>query len=325
MLITRRDPETLTEAIRHFADPSVSFAFVVQLRWPNGVSCPHCKAEKPGLLKTRMIWKCRKCKRQFSVKVGTIFEDSPLGLDKWLPALWLLANAKNGISSYELARSLGVTQKTAWFMLSRIRLAMQTQSFAKLSGTVEADETFIGGKIGNMHKSKKARLKKVGGASHMEAVMGMLARKRGDNHSTVRLAHIATPNKRTIDEAIRANVAPGSHINTDSLQTYEELGKFKWRDTYTHAAVNHAIQYVDGQVHTNGLENFWSLLKRSIRGTYVSVDPFHLFRYLDEQAYRFNNRGDNDFGRFAGVLRAIIGKRLTYAELISADMQPART
>jgi transposase-like protein len=326
MLKQHAAPNTLAEAIRYFADADTSFAFVVQLRWPSGVKCPHCDAEKPSYLTTRRIFKCRECRKQFSVKVGTIFEDSPLGLDKWLPALWLLANAKNGISSYELGRSLGVTQKTAWFMLSRIRLAMQTKSFAKLSGTVEADETFVGGSMKNMHQSKKDRLgNPKGGSGHKEAVMGMLERKSSDKHSTVRLAHVPTVRKDAIDKQVRAHVEKGSNIYTDALETYTKLAAFQWRDTYAHAAVNHAIKYVDGQVHTNGLENFWSLLKRSIKGTYVSVDPFHLFRYLDEQSYRFNNRQENDLARFVGVLRGIVGKRITYAELISADMQPART
>jgi transposase-like protein len=326
MLKQHAAPETLTDAIRHFADPDVGFAFIVQLRWPNGVSCPRCGTASPSYLRSRRIWKCKGCKQQFSVKVGTIFEDSPLGLDKWLPALWLLANAKNGISSYELARALGVTQKTAWFMLSRIRLAMQSKTFAKLSGTVEADETFVGGSIKNMHQSKKDRLgNRRGGSGHKEAVMGMLERKRSDKHSTVRLAHIAAPSRAHIEPELRAHIEAGSNLYTDSAEVYRQLGKFQLRDQVKHAAVDHAIRYVDGQVHTNGLENFWSLLKRSIKGTYVSVDPYHLFRYLDEQAYRFNNRGVNDLGRFVGVLRDVIGKRLTYAELISADMQPART
>src|SRR5260221_1742251 len=150
-----RTPESLSEAIVYFADPDVSLQFLQFLRWPKGVSCYHCKAPKPMFLKTRRIWKCRVCRKQFSVKMGMIFGESPLGLDKWLPAIWLLANAKNGISSYEVARALGVTQKTAWFMLSRIRLAMQSKSFEKLSGEVEADETCIGGKRANMHKSKR--------------------------------------------------------------------------------------------------------------------------------------------------------------------------
>jgi transposase-like protein len=323
MLKQHAAPTTLTEAIRYFADPDVSLAFVVQLRWPSGVTCPHCKAEKPSFLTTRRIFKCLACRKQFSVKVGTIFEDSPLGLDKWLPALWLIANAKNGISSYEMHRALGVTQKTAWFMLHRIRLAMQTKSFAKMSGTVESDESYIGGRRANMHKKRQAKIKS--GHNHMAAVHGMLERKRGTKHSTIRLAHI--PNTRTagMDARVRENVEQGSNLYTDALATYRNLGTRGWRDAYTHAAVDHAIAYVDGQVHTNGLENFWSLLKRTIKGTYIAVDPFHLFRYLDEQAYRFNNREENDLGRFVGVLRDVIGKRLTYAELISADIAPATT
>ena len=325
MLKQHAAPNTLAEAIRYFADADTSLAFVVQLRWPSGAACPRCETADPMYLKSKRIFRCKGCRKDFSVKVGTIFEDSPLGLDKWLPALWLLANAKNGISSYELGRALGVTQKTAWFMLSRIRLAMQTKSFAKLSGTVEADETYIGGKMANMHKSKRAQIKQRGGFGHMESVMGMLERKRSDKHSTVHIAHIPNAKKNTLERQVFNNVEQGATIYTDALASYKELGKFQWKDQYTHAAVDHAIRYVDGQVHTNGLENFWSLLKRSIKGTYVSVDPFHLFRYLDEQAYRFNNRQDNDLGRFIGVLKDVIGKRLTYAELISADMQPVRT
>jgi transposase-like protein len=323
MLKQHASPNTLADAIRYFADADTSFAFVVQMRWPKGVTCPRCSADKPSLIRSRRIWECKACHKQFSIKVGTIFEDSPLGLDKWLPAVWLLANAKNGISSYELARALGVTQKTAWFMLSRIRLGMQAKSFVKMSGTVETDETYIGGRRANMHKKRQANVQS--GSGHMEAVMGMLERKRSGKHSTVRLSHIKNTRTHIIDAEVRANVEVGSAIHTDSLATYRNLAKKGWKDDYIHAAVDHAIAYVDGQVHTNGLENFWSLLKRSIKGTYVSVDPFHLFRYLDEQAYRFNNRGDNDLGRFVGVLKEIVGKRLTYAELISADMQPART
>src|ERR1700719_1362733 len=151
-------PTSLIEEIRYFSDLDVCTDFVANLRWPDGPVCPRCGSTEYSYLTTRRLWKCKGCKKQYSVKLGTIFEDSPLGLDKWLPAIWLLANSKNGISSYELHRALGVTQKTAWFMLSRIRLAMQTKSFTKLKGEVEADETFIGGKRANMHKSKKARV-----------------------------------------------------------------------------------------------------------------------------------------------------------------------
>jgi transposase-like protein len=327
MIAQRNAPQTLSEAIRFFADPDAAFQTIMQLRWPDGnVTCPRCGGEKPLFIRTRYLWTCRECKRQFSAKIGTIFEDSPLGWDKWLPAIWLLANAKNGISSYELARSLGVTQKTGWFMLHRIRLAMQTQSFEKMGGTVELDETYIGGKLKNMHAEKRARRNPRNPHHQMEAVMGMLQRKRGSKHSTVRLAHIENVRANTLDTLVRTNVEPGSNLYTDTLKSYQQLGMFKWkRDGYKHAAVDHAVTYVDGQVHTNGLENFWSLLKRTIRGTYVSVDPFHLFRYLDEQAYRFNNRDGNDWTRFLGVLKDVVRKRLTYNELISADMVPSTT
>ena len=319
MLKQHAAPNTLADAIRYFADADTSLAFVVQLRWPSGVSCPRCETADPMYLKSRRIFRCKGCRKDFSVKVGTIFEDSPLGLDKWLPALWLLANAKNGISSYELGRALGVTQKTAWFMLSRIRLGMQAKTFAKMSGTVEADETYIGGLSRNMHKSKRARLTGTGMAAKV-AVMGLLERKRGQKHSTVRADVVPSTKRTELIPRIEANVAPESSVYTDMHRSYRSLPE----KGYTHAAIDHAVRYVDGQVHTNGLENFWSLLKRSIKGTYV-VDPFHLFRYVDEQAYRFNNREENYLGRFVGVLKDIIGKRLTYAELISADMQPART
>jgi transposase-like protein len=325
MIKAYKQPETLSEAIRYFADAERAFAFVVQLRWPNGVSCPRCGADSPSFLSTRRIFKCKGCRQQFSVKVGTIFEDSPLGLDKWLPALWLLANAKNGISSYELARSLGVTQKTAWFMLSRIRLAMQTRSFNKMSGTVEADETYVGGKRGNMHKSKQKRLNIKSGNQHMEAVLGMLERKRGEKHSRVSLRHIQNTKKAVLNQHIRETVERGTDLYTDAHPTYRRLALVTWGDDFNHAAVDHAEKYVDGQVHTNGIENFWSLLKRSIKGTYVSVDPIHLFRYLDEQTYRFNERHKNDLERFVGVLKDVIGRRLTYSELISTDMVPATT
>jgi transposase-like protein len=317
-------PETLLEAIRYFADPDVSLQFVASLRWPNGATCPVCESKDVSFLKTRRIWKCKACKKQFSVKLGTIFEDSPIGLDKWLPALWMLANCKNGISSYELARALGVTQKTAWFMLHRIRLAMQSKTFRKLGGTVEADECFVGGKRANMHKAKQERIRP-GSTKHMSAVFGMLERKAGDKHASVRLAHVRSTRKYELEQHIRENVEHGSELYTDAHPSYRRLAEVSFGADYKHAAVDHAVAYVDGQVHTNCLENFWSLLKRSIKGTYVSVDPIHLWRYLDEQARRFNERGGTDRERFVSVLRDIIGRRLTYDELTSTDMVPATT
>jgi transposase-like protein len=256
-------------------------------------------------LKSRRVWKCRSCKKQFSVKVGTIFEDSPIGLDKWLAAMWVLANAKNGVSSCEIHRSIGVTQKTAWFMLQKLRLAMQQGSLEKLSGEVEADETYIGGKARNMHKSKRQEKITGRGASGKVAVMGLLER-----HGKIKAKVVPDTKSGTLQVEVRKNVAPGSEIHTDALRPYRGLDP-----EYVHNVVDHAEKYVDGHVHTNGLENFWSLLKRGIKGTYVSVEPYHLFRYLDEQAFRFNERDGEDKDRFSKALGSVAGRRLTYNEL----------
>ena len=311
MGIKRHEPQTLLDAIRHFSDADVCLDFMVSLRWPDGVvKCPICGSDKVTFMASRRLWQCKTQhpKRQFSVKVGTIFEDSPIGLDKWLAVIWMLANDRNGISSYEVARAVGVTQKTAWFMLDRIRLAMQTQTFDKLSGQVEIDETFIGGKARNQHEYKK---KHIGtGGMGKAAVMGLLERHGPDGHSTVRAQVIANVRRKVLGPEVRENVALDTEVFTDALSSYRDLGT-----DYIHNVIDHAESYAEGQVHTNGLENFWSLLKRSIKGTYISIEPFHLFRYLDEQAFRFNNREMSDSQRFAKVAGSVLGKRLTYSEL----------
>ncbi|HEY1602482.1 MAG TPA: IS1595 family transposase [Pirellulales bacterium] len=306
---TKSLPKTLVEAIRHFSDPQVCHDFMVSMRWSNGeVTCPRCDCKKVGFIKTRRTWQCKGCQKQFSVKLGTIFEDSPLGMDKWLPAVWLIANSKNGVSSHELARSLGVTQKTAWFMLHRIRLAMQTGSFNKfLAGEVEVDETFIGGKARNMHPGK--RKAKGTGTVGKAVVMGLLER-----HGEVRTKVMPNTKRRSLQPEVRANVYRGAEVFTDALKSYEGLS-----DEYAHQVIDHAECYVDGKIHTNGLENFWSLLKRGIKGTYVSVQPFHLFRYLDEQTFRFNKRQGNDCSRFLEAMIGIIGKRVTFKELTATE------
>ncbi len=315
-------PRSLLEAVTFFQNPQVALDFIVAMRWPEGVTCPRCEATEPSFLKTRRIWKCRSCKRQFSAKVGTIFEDSPVALSKWLPAIWMLANAKNGISSYELGRALGVTQKTSWFMLHRIRLAMQTQTFDRIDGEVEIDETFIGGKARFMPLARKQRVMvgRRAGTSGKTAVMGVLDRKARKGHSTVRTEIVPNIRKETVSRVVDEHVEPGATVYTDQLRSYVSL-----RRLYVHKVINHATSYAKGKIHVNGLENFWSLLKRGMRGTYVSVEPFHLFRYLDEQVFRFNNRKTKDVARFIDVMRRIIGKRLTYAELIGADLDPATT
>lgn len=311
-------PTTLIEAIRYFADDDVCLAFVANLRWPGGIKCPRCESAEHSFLATRRLWKCKGCKKQFSVKVGTIFEGSPLGLDKWLPALWMIANCKNGISSYELARALGVTQKTAWFMLHRIRLAMQTETFGKIGGEVEVDETFIGGRARFMHKNKRREKIKGTGPMGKAAVMGLLARHGEDGHSTVRAKVVPNTRKKTLGPEVRQHVEAGAEVFTDALASYNDLS-----GDYVHKVIDHAECYAEGRIHTNGMENFWSLLKRAIKGTYVSVEPFHLFRYLDEQTFRFNTRKMTDGMRFVRTLAQIVGKRLTYAELIGEELQTA--
>jgi transposase-like protein len=317
---TRRPlPETLVEAVRYFADPDICRDFLAELRWPHGEPvCPECGSTDTALIPSRGLWRCRvrECRKQFSIKVGTIFEDSPIGLDKWLPVAWIIVNAKNGVSSHEIARSVGVTQKTAWFMLHRIRLAMKAGGFDKFTGEVEADETFIGGKARFMHKSKRTDKVRGTGTVGKTAVMGMLERHGPDGHSRVRTLIVPNIKRKTLAPQVREHVQPGSDMFTDALSSYNDLAQ-----DYMHEMIDHAETYVRGRVHTNGLENFWSLLKRAIKGTYVSVEPFHLFRYLDEQSLRFNLRGMTDAARFVHVLRNIVGRRVTYATLTGA--QPA--
>jgi transposase-like protein len=304
-------PPTLQDAIRYFADADRCLETAVALRWPDGVTCPTCGSKEVSFLKTRRVWKCKTkhARQQFSVKVGSIFEDSPISLDKWFTAIWLLGNCKNGISSYEIARDLGVTQKTGWFLLHRIRKAMQSGSFEKLSGEVEADESFIGGLARNMHWDRKAKITGTGGAGK-EIVMGLLDRETGK----VRVKHVANRKRHTLQKEIRENVEAGSEVFTDALPSYAGLDP-----EYVHGFVDHAEQYVNGRIHTNGLENFWSLLKRGLKGTYVSVEPFHLFRYLDEQAFRYNERKTDDAGRFLRTLAGVNDKRVTYKELTGKE------
>jgi transposase-like protein len=304
-------PQTLTEAIKYFSDPDVTLATMIELRWPNGVHCPTCGRSDVRFIATRKMWECKEkhSRRQFSAKVGTIFEDSPLGLDKWFCAIWMVANCKNGVSSYEIHRALGITQKTAWFMDHRVRLAMKAGSIEKMTGDIEADESFIGGLSKNMHKHKRSKITGTGGAGKT-AVMGILRRSDKTSKSKVRAKVIPNTQAATLQPEIRKTVEPGSRLFTDAWASYRGLGA-----EYQHEVIDHAVEYVNGHVHTNGIENFWTLLKRTIKGTYVSVEPFHLGRYLDEQSFRFNEREDNDGGRFRKVLSSVSGKRLTYKGL----------
>ncbi len=306
-------PETLTGAIRYFSAAETCHNFLTEMRWPDGVICPRCESDNVShLMLPRRIWKCKSCKKQFTVKVGTIFEDSPLGLESWLPATWMIVNAKNGISSCELSRGLGVTQKTAWFMLHRIRLAMQDGSIAKMNGTCEADETYIGAKARYMHKNRRTGVGDAG--IKKTAVQGILERTTDKKASSVVLKVVKTTRRPELCGNVRNHVETGATVCTDALMSYDDLAK-----DYDRKTIDHMVSYAQGNVHTNGLENFWSLLKRGLKGTYVNVEPFHLFRYLDEQAFRFNERKDTDKNRFLKAIANFAGRRLTYAKLIDLD------
>lgn len=311
-------PQTLAEAVAYYRDPKVCFETMLAVKWPDGkIVCPKCGTAKVGVIRTRQMLQCNEqttCGKQFSCKVGTIFEDSPLPLWQWLVAVWCIANAKNGISSCELARALPnragtgpITQKTAWFMLHRIREAMRTQTFRKLAGEVESDETFVGGKAKNMHAGRRERLIRGRGAVGKAIIQGLL--ERGET-SQFRGFVVGNTEESTLCPNVFRNVETGAKVYTDAHGGYGSLGM-----RYFHKWVDHLTRYVAGDVHTNGLENFWSLFKRTLRGTYVAVADFHLHRYLDEQAFRFNERDSNDAGRFAAVMLAVVGKRLTYRQL----------
>jgi transposase-like protein len=311
-------PKSLLEASRYFADLDVCVDFVASMRWPQGVTCPHCESKRVSYLSSRRIWKCmaKDCHKQFSVKTQSVFEDSPIPLDKWLTAVWLIVNCKNGISSYEIMRHLRVTQKSAWFMLHRIRLALRDGNWSKLGGPdggpVEVDEAFIGPDLRKMHSDKRrARMNAMNGRNKV-VVMGMLDREL----RKVRAKVIPNAKRETLQAEILDAIERKSTVYTDRATGYDDLAL----KDFVHETVNHLEEYVRGQVHTQGIENFWSLLKRGLTGTYIAVEPFHLDRYCDEQAFRYNNRATknnplNDADRFVLAVSQISGKRLTYAEL----------
>jgi len=271
--------------------------------------CPRCQGTDHSFLTTRRIWKCKGCKRQFSVRVGTIFEDSPLGWEVWLPAIWLIANSKNSISSHELGRALGITQKSAWFFLHRIRLAMESRTFLKLSGTVEVDETYVGGGAKFMHKSARERRLTGRGGVDKTPVHGVV--QRG---GPIRAEVLEEATRLRLQSNVRRWVAEGSNVYSDEAKAYAGLDKY-----FGHKAVNHSVEYVSGDVHTNTVENFWSLLKRALKGTQIHVDPEHLHRYVTERASAYNHRTETDLSRMRIAVSGVSGRRLTYAALTNDD------
>jgi transposase-like protein len=317
------EPKTLREAIQYFSDPENCRKFMVFVRWPDGiVRCPRCGKENPAYLSNAKLYFCsaKHEKPKFSLKVGTIFEDSAIGLEKWLPAAWLIGGCKNGISSYEMARALGVTQKSAWFMLHRLREAMRDERTHKFGfgGAVESDEAFIGPNPQKMNRTQRKKYAIDRNKGEMIAktpVHGMLDRELRQ----VRAKVVSVPSRRILQKAILDNVTPFGKVYTDEARAYDGLER-----NYIHEVINHSQECVRGQVHTNGLENFWSLLKRTLRGTYVAVEPFHPDAYLDEQVFRYNNRATkdnplNDADRFAVLMTQVVGRRLTYAKLTGKE------
>lgn len=306
-------PQTLLEAVRYFSIPAHCNDFMREIKWPGGkIVCPKCGNDSCKELETRPgTLKCNRasCQKQFSYKVGTIFEDSPLGLDKWFCAVWSIANCKNGISSHELGRAIGVTQRTAWFMLHRIREAMRTGTFQKIKGEVEVDETFIGGKAKNMHKHKREKLIEGRGPVGKTAVQGIL--ERGGE---VRTKVVSVTDGETLRGNVLRNVDRSATVYTDALPAYTDLNR-----SFLHMTVDHVVEYVKGRVHTNGIENFWSLLKRALKGAYTKCAPFHVHRYCDEEAWRFNNRKTGDGGRFEALLKMVVGRRLTWRQLCAVE------
>lgn len=314
-------PKTMLEAVRAFADPQKAHDLFVQLRWPNGVACPRaCGSVNVAYMPKQRRWYCNDCKGQFTAKVGTIFEDSPIGFDKWLPAFWLLASNRNGISSYELARALKTTQRTAWFMLHRIRAAMADESFDPFRGPVEADETFVGGKLAFMHRKRANRFRRAtpwnpsqsvrtNPVANKTVVLGMIERK-----GKVRAFVVPSSKKGTLQHGVRKWVLPGATVYTDALKSYQGLAP-----DYVHHVINHAIEYVRGHAHTNSIESFWSVFKRTLKGTYIAPRPQHLQRYVDEQVFRFNERENADGPRFVKAAARADGKHLTWKALTSRD------
>jgi hypothetical protein len=307
--------KTLQEAILYFSNIDNCIAYLSAKRWKDGiVRCPNCNSSEVKFLSTRRVWQCknRHAKSQFSIKVGTIYEDSAIGLDKWLTATWMVVNCKNGVSSYEIHRALGVSQKSAWFMVHRIRLTMQDQDGGKLSGQIEMDETFIGGKVKNMHHRRRPKGTGFSGkpiaALSKTIVVGMV--ERGGR---VKAQVVRERTQMVLNEIAKTNITSDSTLITDEWSGYKGID-------LQHEIINHMESYVRGQIHTNGIENFWSLLKRGLNGTYIKVQPFHLFRYIDEQAFRYNNRATpknplRDGDRFNMAVSKAHGRRLTYKQL----------
>ncbi len=296
--------------LQTFPDEAACARHLEELRWPNGIVCPLCaSSRKIHRLSRPGIYKCGDCKKQFSIRKGTVYEESRIPLQKWFAAAFLMTTSRKGISSYQLAREIGVTQKTAWFVLGRLRkaAAQASDDTGTLPGPVEADESYFGGKNKNRHASKKQDFGR--GPVGKMAVAGVVSRESG----TAVAKKVEQTDTRTLGAFLGNHVAPQETLYTDEARAYTPLGRI-----YRHESVNHSAgEYVRGQAHTNGVESFWALLKRGYMGVFHDISWKHLDRYLAEFSHRWNMLGLSTEQRIDAILKAGVGGRLTYEELIA--------
>ena len=310
--------KSLPALFKAFPDNETALKHFEGVHWKNGAFCPYCKGARVMHFKDGKTYKCSDCRKRFSSKTGTIFEDTKLGMHIWFGAMWLLLNRPKGIASTQLAVDLDITQKSAWFVLHRLRYASRTRSFNRpLAGEVEADETYVGGKARNMSKERRERTVNGTGGAGKTIVIGVIERGGGGTPGEVRAMTIPDTKTRTIQSVVRGHVAPGTTLMTDSAVAYVGMPE------YTHETVNHfAREYARGPFHTNSIEGFWSLFKRQYHGTRHWISPKHMNAYLDEACYRFDRRETDRTVRVDDLLTRVAG-RITYGTLIADGQEKA--